>query len=187
MRNRFVVAFSLALLLALVVGGAGLAQEPQPTPTAETPEQEDGAEGSIRGTVYRDTNNDGLCVGTGESGLAGIPIRFSNGTSELYLQSGTDGTYGLVASGLGTWTVSAEPPADQGVVTSATSRSVTLTEENPLATGVDFCVGTTRTSTVVLPESGAAAMPGLWIAAIVGVLMVGAGVFMLVRERRSGA
>lgn len=186
MRNRLLLAFSLVLLLALLVGGAALAQEP--TPTAEAPEeQEDGAAGSIRGTVYRDTNNDGLCVGTGESGLAGIPVRFSNGSSELYLQSGTDGTYGLVASGLGTWTVSAEPSADQGVVTSAASRSVTLTEENPLATGVDFCVGTTRTSGVVLPESGAAAMPGLWIAALVAVLLIGAGVFMLVRERRTGA
>lgn len=185
MRSRLLLAFSLVLLLALFVGGAALAQEP--TPTAEAAEQEDGAAGSIRGTVYRDTNNDGLCVGTGETGLAGIPVRFSNGSSELYLQSGTDGTYGLVASGLGTWTVSAEPSADQGVVTSAASRSVTLTEENPLATGVDFCVGTTRTSSVVLPESGAAAMPGLWIAGIVAVLLIGAGVFMLARERRAGA
>jgi hypothetical protein len=88
-----------------------------------------------------------------------------------------------VAAGLGSWTVAAEPSADQGVVTSAQSRNVTLTEENPLATGVDFCVGTARSGSVVLPQSGAPAMPGLWIALVVGVLFVGVGLILALRQR----
>lgn len=170
MRRLLSISLLVVVALALLLAGAAQAQE-------------DGASGSIRGTVYRDANNDGLCVGTGESGLAGVPIRFSNGATQLYLQSGSDGSFGLVASGLGTWTVAAEPSADQGVVTSAQSRSVTLTEENPMATGVDFCVGTARSSSVVLPQSGAPARPGLWMAAIAGALLVGVGLALLVRER----
>jgi hypothetical protein len=188
MRRRLSLALVSGLLLALLIAGLSQAQEPLPTPTdvaLTTEQQEDGASGSIRGTVYRDANNDGLCVGTGESGLGGVPIRFSNGSSQLYLQSGVDGTFGLVASGLGTWTVTAEPSADQGVVTSAASRTVELTEDNPLATGVDFCIGTARASSVVLPESGAPARPILWIALVAGVLLAGAGLFMLMRERRT--
>lgn len=185
MRSRLSFGVVVAFLLALLVTAAVQAQEPRPTPTnvPQTTEQQEGATGSIRGTVYRDSNNDGLCVGTGETGLAGVPIRFSNGATQLYLQSGGDGTFGLVASGLGAWTVAAEPSADQGVVTSAQSRSVTLTEENATATGVDFCVGTARSSSVVLPQSGAPAMPGLWIAAIAGVLFVGAGLVLALRQR----
>lgn len=181
MRRQLSLALVFGLLLALFVAGLGQAQEPQQTPTAT--EQQDEASGSIRGTVYRDANNDGLCVGTGEAGLAGVPLRFSNGTGELYLQSGNDGTFGLVAAGLGSWTVAAEPSADQGVVTSAAERTVNLTAENPLATGVDFCIGTARAGSVVLPQSGAPARPGLWIALLVGLLLVGAGAFMLLRER----
>ena len=169
---RRLLSFSLLALFVLALIFASAAQA-----------QEDGASGSIRGTIYRDTNNDGLCVGTGEAGLAGVPVRFSNGATQLYLQSGSDGTFGLVASGLGTWTVAAEPSADQGVVTSAQSRSVTLSEENPAATGVDFCVGTARSGSVVLPQSGAPAMPGLWIALVIGVLFVGAGLFLALRQR----
>lgn len=186
MRLRFSLALTSALLLALLLAVVAQAQEPRPTPTNVPPtteQQEDGATGSIRGTVYRDSNNDGLCIGTGESGLAGVPIRFSNGATQLYLQSGGDGTFGLVASGLGTWTVAAEPSADQGVVTSAQSRSVTLTAENAVATGVDFCVGTARSSSVVLPQSGAPARPGLWIALAVGVLFVAAGLVLTLRQR----
>ncbi len=183
MRRRFSLALVISLLLALSVAGLALAQDETPTPTAT--EQQDEASGSIRGTVYRDVNNDGHCVGTGEVGLAGVPIRFGNGPDQLYLQSGSDGTFGLVAAGLGAWTVAAEPSADQGVVTSAAERSVTLTEENPLATGVDFCIGTARASNVVLPQSGAPARPLLWLALVVGLLLVGAGAFMMLRERRA--
>jgi hypothetical protein len=185
MRRQLSLALGSALLLALLVAGFAQAQEPRPTPTDVTlsTEQQEQASGSIRGTVYRDANNDGLCVGTGEAGLAGVPIRFSNGSGELYLQSGNDGTFGLVAAGLGSWTVAAEPSADQGVVTSAATRTVNLTAENPLATGVDFCVGTARSSSVVLPQSGAPARPGLWIALVIGLLLAGAGAFMLLRER----
>ncbi len=186
MRTRFSLALTCALLLALLLAAAAQAQEPRPTPTnvpVTTEQQEDGATGSIRGAVYRDANNDGLCVGTGESGLAGVPIRFSNGATQLYLQSGGDGTFGLVASGLGTWTVAAEPSADQGVVTSAQSHSVTLTEEDDVATGVNFCVGTARAGSVVLPQSGAPARPWVWIAAAVGLLFVVAGLVMLLRQR----
>jgi hypothetical protein len=169
MRRFFTPGLLVMLALALLLAGVVQAQ--------------DATSGSIRGTVYRDTNNDGLCVGTGEAGLAGIPVRFTSGSTQLYLQSGADGTFGLVAAGLGAWTVAAEPSADQGVVTSAQSRSVTLTAENVTATGLDFCVGTARSSSVVLPQSGAPAMPGLWIALIAGVLLVGAGLFLALRQR----
>ena len=66
--------------------------------------------GSIRGTVYHDQNADGACVGTGEPGLAGVPLSFvSDDGGTVSLLSGTDGSYGLVAVGFGRWRVSAMP------------------------------------------------------------------------------
>ena len=161
------LAFAVALLIAMAVG---------PTVAAQS-------NGSIRGTVYEDLNRDGLCVGTGEPTLAGIPIEFSAGSQPLFLQSGADGTYGLVAAALTNWTVTAVPP-DGYTVTSANPRQVELTASEQLAQGVDFCVARgTGTSGTTLPQSGGPVAPlvGFIAAAGIGLALLGAG---LQRRRR---
>ena len=193
MAKKLQVALALGLLLSLLLAAGVQAQTPRPTPTnipLETPEQgqDDVDRGSIRGTVYRDSNNDGNCGGTGEPALAGIPIRFQSGDTVVYLQSGANGTYGLVAAGLGTWNVTAEPSASQGVVTSAKTVQAVLTEEQQLVLGVDFCIGTADAGPAVLPVSGAPARPGLWLDALAGLAFVAAGAALHVRDyvRRGG-
>jgi hypothetical protein len=85
----------IILLLILVLVGVAQAQ----------------SSGAIRGTVYSDTNSDGVCVGTGEPVLAGVPIQLvtADGQTVVNLESGSDGTYGMVAAGFGTWNVTALP------------------------------------------------------------------------------
>ncbi|MCA9979933.1 MAG: hypothetical protein KDD89_03855, partial [Anaerolineales bacterium] len=81
--------------------------------------------GSIRGTVYLDRNADGVCgADQGDPIQAGVPIEFvsNDGGFTTYLQSGDNGTYGLVAAGLGTWQVSARPNANDFIVTSTATR-----------------------------------------------------------------
>ena len=66
--------------------------------------------GTLAGTVYHDQNADGVCVGTGEPGLAGVPVDFvSDDGFTIALPSGSDGSYGLVAVGFGRWRVTAKP------------------------------------------------------------------------------
>lgn len=144
--------------------------------------------GSIRGTVYEDLNGDGLCVDKGEPVLVGVPIKFvaNDGKTTLHLQSGENGTYGLVAAGFGTWTVTAEPN-NEWVVTSDNPLEVFLGSEQSLVLGVDFCVakvGTVPPQTV-LPESGAAIAPALLAAMTVGLGLSAAGVGLELRRRRS--
>lgn len=144
--------------------------------------------GSIRGTVYQDTNGDGECVGTGEPTVQGVPVDIMSpgGENDLVLESGDDGTYGMVAAGLGTWTVSIAPTSGW-IVTSNNYIEVFLSEEQPGVEGVDFCVvraGTvtppantpTPTSTpvpgttppaVLLPDTGSPIAP-LLLAALAG-------------------
>ena len=96
--------------------------------------------GTIRGRVFEDLNSDGVCVGTGEPGLAGIPVEFiheSNAT--IFLQTEQDGTYSLVGVGFGTWQVTVRPGSGF-VATSQQSISVTLSSEQPEVKGIDFCV-----------------------------------------------
>lgn len=114
---------------------------------------------SIRGTVYLDRNVNGVCVGEGEPVQAGIPIEFvsNDGKWSTYLQSGSDGTYGLVAAGYGTWTVSAKPNAQQYVVTSQASKSVFVVAENKVALGVDFCVAPAN----AVPGTGGGTLPSI--------------------------
>ena len=150
--------------------------------------------GSIRGTVYLDSNADGKCVGTGEPTHAGTPIKLvtADGKTEIYLASGDDGTYGLVNAGLGTWSVSAEPSANDFVVTSQSPINVFLTVEQPVVTGIDFCiapVGTTPPTTppgTTLPESGAAIAPQLLVAVSIGIgfIVTGTGVEIIRRRSR---
>lgn len=167
--------------------------------------------GSIRGTVYQDTNVDGKCVGTGEPTAQGVPVNIisPDGQNNIVLESGDDGTYGMVAAGLGTWTVGIEQ-ASGWVVTSNNNIQVYLSSEQPGVQGLDFCVvraGTatppvstpTTTSTplptstpspgatppaVVLPESGAPIAPVLLAALATGTGLILAGLGIEWRRRR---
>jgi hypothetical protein len=183
--SRTVRAILLSIImLALIVGAAQAYQGQQQDPQRR---------GSIRGTVYEDKNADGKCVGTGEPSLPGVTIEFvsADGETVVYLGSGDNGTYGLVAAGLGTWTVTAKPPAGWAV-TSQNPIEAFLGVEQLLVLGVDFCVvkgaGTSGTGTsgaVVLPESGAAVSSVLIAALISGSSLMFAGAGLEWRRRRS--
>ncbi|MCI0396358.1 MAG: hypothetical protein L0332_12745 [Chloroflexi bacterium] len=189
----------LSVLLLILATGVAQAQEPTPRPTptniptnGSPPAAQDGTvRGSIRGTIYDDQNGDGKCIGTGEPVLAGIPIQFvsNDGATTVYLQSGSNGTYGLVAAGLGRWTVKAEPPAGM-VVTSKSPLEALLTEEQRLVLGVDFCVakGTARPGGLpggaVLPVAGAAVAPSLVWSALIGAGFVATGLGLEWRRRQ---
>ncbi len=170
MSNKVRFGLLLALLLS-VIASTALAQE---------------TKGSIRGTVYHDLNADGRCVNTGEPGLAGVPIKFVSDSTTVYLESGDDGTYGLVAAGLGTWTVGAEPPSGS-YVTSKNPIQVYLGVDERLALGVDFCVITTGSvpPAVVLPESGATIAPALLVALATGLGFAATGIGLEIRRRRA--
>lgn len=178
MNKQLRMAMILGALFALLGVGAALAQ------TAPN--------GSIRGTVYLDKNGDGKCVGTGDPIQAGVPIEFvsDDGKWSTYLQSGANGTYGLVAAAYGTWTVSARPNANDFVVISKPTLSVFIGSEQPLALNIDFCVQTKggpvtggSTTTTLLPTSGTAANNiGFLAAGLSGLLLVGLGA-VVVRRR----
>ncbi len=142
-----------------------------------------GTRGSIRGAIYQDANGDGQCVGTevdGEIALVDVPIEFvsQDGEVTLYLASGSDGTFGLVDAGLGTWTVSVRPSADW-VVSSASTVDVYLSDDENLALNTDFCLRpASALQSSVLPDSGAPATGGLLfiVALLAGLGFVVAGV-----------
>lgn len=142
--------------------------------------------GSIRGTVYQDSNGDGKCVNTKEPALAGIPLKFTStdGKTVVYLESGDDGTYGLVAVGLGTWWVAAEPGTGYQV-TSKNPLEVFISFEKPLLLGVDFCVAKGGTLVSVLPESGFPIAPIFLGSLAVGASLILTGVGLEYRRRRA--
>ena len=128
--------------------------------------------GSIRGTVYEDKNNDGKCVGQNEPALPGIVIRFvsNDGGTTVFLESGADGSYGLVAAGFGTWQVSAVPPAGYSV-SSAATQSAFISAEQPVALGVNFCVrkgAAAAPGPSVLPASGTLVAPSILALTLTG-------------------
>ena len=93
------------------------------------------ARGSIRGSVREDTNGDGKC--TDGAAIVGMTIEFKSTHAEMvtvYLQSGDDGTYGLVAAGLGNWEVTAMPNSDYRI-TSKKTIPVFIDETQNLALG----------------------------------------------------
>lgn len=184
--SRTIRAILLSIILLALIVGAVQAYQGQPQP--EPGKSGLGDRGSIRGTVYEDKNADGKCVGTGEPGLPGVTIEFvsTDGETVVFLGSGDDGTYGLVAAGLGTWTVTAKPPKGWAV-TSQNPIEVFLDTNRNLILGVDFCVvkGTGTTGAVVLPESGAVISPALVGALIAGSSLVVAGAGLEWRRRRS--
>ncbi len=178
MNKKLHLGFVFALVLLLVAGAVYAQDDPG---------------GSIRGTVYDDQNADGKCVGTGEPALSGVTVKFvtADAKNVIYLESGDDGTYGLVAAGLGTWTVTAEPSSGR-VVTSNNPISVFLSAEERLVLNVDFCIagaGTTPpTSTppaTVLPESGGTVAPILLAALAAGGSLVAVGAGLEIRRRRT--
>lgn len=189
MKQKVFIPFlaSLALFVLLLTTHQAVpvaAQEIRPTPTnvpapagPSTPSTT-AADGSIRGTLYEDTNADGKC-GAGDPILAGIPIQFvsDDARTTLYLQSGENGTYGLVAAGYGTWQVTADPPAPWVVTSDKTIRTF-IGSEQKLALNINFCLSTIQKvqTNVVLPRAGAADSP-VWfvLAAVLGFALFLAG------------
>lgn len=162
--NRTKATFTLIILIGtIMLAVAGIAQ-------AQSDER-----GSIRGSVYRDVNGDGVCVNTGVQGedpVPNIPIEFvsSDEAAVVNLKTGDDGTYGLVAAGQSIWRVTAKPAATDGVITTENPLfAPVLPEEGLIQTGYNFCIAGGATGTIVgsgtgtgnaviiLPESGAPA------------------------------
>lgn len=192
--KRITLTFLIAVIMILTMSTAASASDgpDQSHSSAATVILQQTVRGSIRGTVYEDRNADGVCVGTGEPALGGINIQFvsDDGGSTVHLQSGYDGSYGLVAVGLGTWTVTAVPLTGFSV-SSTNPQVVVLNEERPDATGVDFCIikgsgsGTdTGGGSVVLPESGSGIAPRLVLIALIGMAFVAGGTAFEIRRRR---
>jgi hypothetical protein len=216
MTKKVLKSICLVLILALFAGVVQ-AQEgnptPRPTPTnvpdgdgGEPPADTGSGEtkGSIRGTVYNDVNADGACAD--EPVLAGVPIKFvsQRGDTSVYLQSGANGTYGLVAAGLGTWTVTAEPGAGM-IVTSQNPLQVFIGEDNTLALNVNFCVAAGAPApavtplpgvvyapsygpgpkTVILPTAGANIAPTLIATGVTGLGLILFGFSIEMRRRRN--
>ena len=201
MSRKVQLSLCLVIILALFAGVVNAQGDPtpRPTPTNVPPDgtgspppdtQGDDTRGSIRGTVYNDANADGSCAN--EPILAGVPIKFvsDRGDTTVYLQSGANGTYGLVAAGLGTWTVSAEPGAGM-IVTSQNPLQAFIGSESRLVLNVNFCVakgsGTTGgsgTGTVILPTAGAAVAPPLIVAGLSGAGLILAGLGVEIQRRR---
>jgi hypothetical protein len=188
MRNKTWIILVLIALMLLITGtAAAFAQS---------------SAGAILGTVYNDQNADGVCVGTGEPGLPGMVVEFVNVEAAIQtaLQTNENGSYGYTSAGFGTWNVTVKP-AQGWRSTAQSTRQVTLTSTQPVASGVDFCItqdASTSTPTappatavpggsggaVTLPESGAPIAPALLIAAVLGIglLAVGAGIFFYSRR-----
>lgn len=154
--------------------------------------------GSIRGTIYNDTNADGVCgaAGTTDATISGVPIQFTHQNGHtVTLTSGNDGTYGLAGVSVGTWSVAVQPL--QGWRTTSLSPIVvTLTAENNSVGNVNFCLAqVTATQPIAptptpvppttLPESGATAPPILLIAAGLGALLLIAGMALIINDRRA--
>ena len=150
--------------------------------------------GSIRGSVREDTNGDGKC--TDGAAIVGMTVEFKSTHAEMvtvYLQSGDDGTYGLVAAGLGNWEVTAKPNSDYRI-TSEKTIPVFIDENQNLALGIDFCAqktsGTSSSGTTVLPQSGGAApaqspVQPLTLAALLGGMLFVAGAGLEYRRRHN--
>lgn len=189
--KKVTLSFLIVIILIVALSTAASASDDSSRPIASTAGLmfQTEVRGSIRGTVYEDRNADGVCVGAGEPALAGINIQFvsDDGGSTVHLQSGPDGSYGLVAVGLGTWTVTAVPLTGFSV-SSTNPQVVVLSAEQLDTTGVDFCIikgSGSGDGSVVLPESGASIAPPILIAAITGISLVAAGAAIEIRRRRS--
>jgi hypothetical protein len=185
MRNKvWIILMVIAMLLIISGTAAAFAQS---------------SAGAILGTVYNDLNGDGVCVGTSEPGLPNMVVEFVNTEAAIQtaLQTNENGSYGYTSAGLGTWNVTVKPP--QGWQSTAQStRQVTLTSTQPVASGIDFCITQSTTTpvptstpqsggsggAVTLPESGATIAPALLVTLVIGLglLALGAGLFFYSRR-----
>ncbi len=146
-------------------------------------------EGSISGTVYRDINANGVCADEGEPPVAAnIPLELVNDDNgELFrITAAADGTYFYSTDTFGLWRVTIVP--GQGWrITSQQTLEVVLTEDNPDAFAVDFCIIEIEQATdddeATLPESGAPLAPVLIIAAAFGFILTAAGAVILLFGR----
>lgn len=186
MKKKSLWGVGAAVLIFLFTVSMISAQTTPPTPVP-TP----AAAGSIRGTVYLDTNGNGICPDAGEKIHVGVPIEFvsDDGKWSTFLQTGDDGTYGLVAAGYGTWKVSARPNANDFVVTSKPTKDVFLSSEEPLALNVNFCIRATSGTTTaarggtVLPAAGGEANNTPFTMAILsGLAFLGLGLGLTIRK-----
>jgi len=210
MSRKLQISVLLGLLLTLATGIlVAEAQDgrPTPTPSSRPPGQDGGADSgtaldkSIRGSVYIDVNSDGVCVNSGVAGEG--PVQFINidfissaGEKLVTLQSGEDGTYGMVGAGDSYWEVKADPD-NTWVVTSQNPLYVPIGDDNPVQTDVNFCVQKVDTYVPpstnppvtyppLLPEAGAAQQSGnaaLLLIAITGMGLILLGAGLKVRER----
>lgn len=168
--------------------------------------------GTIKGKVFYDLDANGQCVGTGERGMQGVVVTFTNTQAAIQSAIATDqeGSFGYTSAGYGTWNITVQSP-DGWYVSSQETRQTALTSNQPVVTGLDFCIaqgkgpgagGTTTKasllgplssktaasgSAMTLPESGAPIAPGLMIAglAAIGLLTLGMGLYIY--SRRSTA
>ena len=178
-RRNGLTVLLLSAFLFLLVG----------TVQAQTDER-----GSISGAVYLDVNGDGVCVDTGVEGevpVEGVTIEFvsSDEATVVTLTTADNGTYGLAAAGQSFWRVTAQPDAEKYIVTSENPRYAPVFPEDGLVqTGYDFCVSEGSNAVIVLPESGAAASSSggnlvVWITAVFGIALIGAGIFLEWKRR----
>lgn len=209
------IAYLVGILSLLIVTPA-LAQTtpPRPTPTNVAPGQTN-SRGSISGYVYADVNGDGVCVNTGVAGeipVEGITIQFtsSDGETVIPLQSGKNGSFGLVAAGESFWEVLAMPAS--GIVSSENPRFVPVYADDVLDhANINFCVSpgavtsgvivgapisnlppsaAIQNNTAVMPEAGAPARPissnrGVFgLTAVVGLAIFLTGVGLEIQRRR---
>ena len=157
-----------------------------------TVQAQDSDTGYITGTVYKDVNGDGRCIGTGVAGevpVEGVTIEFvsSDEATVVSLTTASDGTYGLAAAGQSYWRVSAKPDAAKYVVTSENPLFAPVFPADGLAqTGYDFCVSAGTNAVIILPESGAAAAGSngiVWVTAVFGLALVGVGIVLEMKRR----
>lgn len=143
--------------------------------------------GTISGVVFNDVDANAVCRDTGEAGAAGIPLQLINldDNTTINLTSDGGGFYELINANGGTWQVTVNP-GSAWRVTSQQTRQVIISTDNPDSGQNDFCivqVSAAATPQPVLPESGAPLSPSLLTAALLGILLLAAGVGLFVRAR----
>jgi hypothetical protein len=126
MRNRWLV---FLVVSALVLSTLGAAQ---------------GSSGTIRGYVFRDTNQNGV-FDSGEEGISWVYVTISNGEYQHTYYTGDGdpngnipgpGSYGPTPLQPGSWTVTVHVP--DGYVATTSTELVAVVPDGRSATGVDF-------------------------------------------------
>lgn len=158
-------------------------------------QDENPANGTIRGAVFSDANGDGICVNTGvegEAGLADISLTFVNSDGEITMNhaTGADGTFGLVAVGQSHWQVTVQAP-EGWEVSGAETLFALIDDNNTLAENINFCLQNTGASSTqasggtLLPEAGGSSSAGLTaVFAAAGLLLIVVGLVLEGRRRR---